>query len=472
MSKTEIKISSFKNKEGKVVGRVRVVDRKTGETLSEHESIGSSTKEATADSLSKMYEDYNENPNPDFDVRNAPIKREPARPARGSASRKVKDPTAGTGNPGNQEEESVGAPTEVPVPKQPKGRNHIDFTLPFDGRNEQGLWEPVPQYFRRPDDVLYEGSNNATIILGRDRAPEFGDQEPDEKLNRGPEKFHQNIKERQTTSGYSDHMGAGAIDIVVGRGAPMPVESLGIDKPFVLPPLFNTVPLLGGSATEQDKIQDLRQAEVREGLSHPLYMLDAARIYISQKTDVDRNFHIKDPLTDGIEKNDLYGCSAIVSKADKIRLHSRYDVKIVTGGENEKWDSQGNKIHERSGIHLIAENGAVGRQQPIPLGDNLAAGFKSLTDVLDKVIDLVDANCEAQMQFNRAVMNHWHFTVTAAPSMYDIVLVIEGIKEQIKHLSRTRINAFFLKTSIAHFRTKYLGVQSEFYINSKYNTSN
>ena len=101
-------------------------------------------------------------------------------------------------------------------------RNHVDWKTswrvgeggdtPMDGEGNRGLVEPVPQYFFRGSDNRIEGENNTLIVLGRDRAPETGD-----------EVFINNSLKRNDKSGYSNHMGAGAIDIVVGRGAPFPL---------------------------------------------------------------------------------------------------------------------------------------------------------------------------------------------------------------------------------------------------------
>ena len=84
-------------------------------------------------------------------------------------------------------------------------------------------------------------------------------------------------------SGYSDHQGAGAIDIVVGRGAPFPTKSK--NKP--LAPIFTTIPDKAGHIKK--KLANLE--------SHPKMLMDAARIYISQMTDIDENFKIRKPLT-------------------------------------------------------------------------------------------------------------------------------------------------------------------------------
>ena len=76
-------------------------------------------------------------------------------------------------------------------------------TIPMnDGRNGNSLVEPVPEYFKRSGDkvITAEVNNNAWIILGRDR-------------NGIGESY--TSTEKRDLSGFSDHMGAGAIDNAV-----------------------------------------------------------------------------------------------------------------------------------------------------------------------------------------------------------------------------------------------------------------
>jgi len=82
---------------------------------------------------------------------------------------------------------------------------------------------------------------------------------------------------------------------------------------------------------------------------------DAARIYISELTDIDRNMG----LVDGsVGRRD--GRSAIGLKADGIRIHAREGIKIVTGamkgaGQRER-SSTGAKLAAAPRIDLIAGN--------------------------------------------------------------------------------------------------------------------
>ena len=104
----------------------------------------------------------------------------------------------------------------------------------------------------------------------------------------------------------------------------------------------------------------------------PNFKLDAARIYISQKTDIDTNFGI----TDGLVGN-ATAKSGIGLKADGVRIVAREGIKLVT--KTDMKNSQGGAVDQISGIDLIAGNDDE-ELQPIPLGNNLEEALVKLTD--------------------------------------------------------------------------------------------
>ena len=102
--------------------------------------------------------------------------------------------------------------------------------------------------------------------------------------------------------------------------------------------------------------------------------LDSARVYISQKTDVDKNFN----LTDGMVGNAI-GKSAVAIKADAVRLIARDGIKLVTG--TDTYDGQGVRIGVQGGIDLIAGNAEEGLQ-PLVKGMNLLVSMEELVDLV------------------------------------------------------------------------------------------
>ena len=129
------------------------------------------------------------------------------------------------------------------------------------------------------------------------------------------------------------------------------------------------------------------------------FAADAARIYISQMTDVDTNFGIS---TD----TPLKKRSAIGIKADAVRLIGRSGVKIVTGGmsgqkgygNKGETDSQGNKLDVAPTIELIAGNAAE-NLQPIAKGRNTRNALKELSDILEELMGQVYMMSVVQMSW-------------------------------------------------------------------------
>ena len=248
-----------------------------------------------------------------------------------------------TSSPVSEESKApTGADTATPLSQRPiqpakdsldktpmtkgKPRNHLPFkeTLfgsPYDGRDGMELHEPIPEPFERPgDEIIKSKTSNAQIQLGRDFAPT------------NKQKNSKSIFDREYNSGFSDHMGAGAIDIVVGRMAPFALESLE-GETITLGPSFNT-----------SRPPELLTKELPGGL-HPGFCMDAARIYISQMTLMDENFNITTKIRSSHkETTEAAPTSGIMLKADVLRMHSRQDIKIVTGGPRETVNSQGNSI--------------------------------------------------------------------------------------------------------------------------------
>ena len=180
------------------------------------------------------------------------------------------------------------------------------------------LIEPLPNFVKAGCEKEIKGQNNQYIIMGRDRP-------------------------RKRSSGYGgkgDNQ-CGMIDFVVGRMAYDVVDGVDVDNNFVK---------------------------------------DAARIYISQKTDVDDNFNIlqgKGPKGGILGVPNSIAKSAIGLKADAIRLVAREGIKLVTriDNRNSAGDDIGMDIY---GIDLIAGNNPD-LLQPIPKGEKLVSALKDNT---------------------------------------------------------------------------------------------
>ena len=332
-----------------------------------------------------------------------------------------------------------------------------EFLSGFNGQGQSPLFEPTPKFDARPGDGVLSPSgfdpgvdNNTIIIFGRDRDP-FRVTKEGKK-----EKPGNTPLSTETVSGYSDYMGAGAIDMIVGRGAPYPVEGVK-EYPNSLPPLY---------LTKTDN--NLRSVRLRDGEMHPGYVMDAARIYISQMCDIDEYFALK--ATESLVINQSPS-SAIILKADKLRMHARRDIKIVAGGDkNTPADSNGNAIKERGRIHLIAGNGEYGLQQPIPVGYNLVSCLKEILDSIQSTLELMNNFVTTQKEVNAVLADHFHATGAGPTTANPLVQAVNQIADVTNMQDQTQL-LFEKTTNILAIVNNYLTPSGARYINSRYNTT-
>tara|TARA_Y100000310_G_scaffold121860_1_gene120560 strand:+ start:1970 stop:2971 length:1002 start_codon:yes stop_codon:yes gene_type:complete len=208
--------------------------------------------------------------------------------------------------------------------------------------------EPVATYLEAPCETVVKGQNNSYIVLGRDR-----------------------VTSMETGYGGKGHTQASMIDLVVGRMGAFPRE-----------------------VDEQG--QDM--------FCHPDPSLDAARIYISQKTDIDKNFS----LVAGSVGNKI-SRSAIALKADGIRLIGREGIKLVT--RTGLLNSQGGNIGIVKGIDLIAGNDDSDLQ-PMPKGESLTKALQAMYDEINVLNGIVANLTMTIMKFYKDLSMHTH---TLAP---------------------------------------------------------
>ena len=256
--------------------------------------------------------------------------------------------------------------------------------------------------------------NNAFIVIGNDRV----------------DKLH-------TGTGGQGHTQSDAIDIVAGLG--------------------------GYSAKEVDKeiLEDGSIAEVKVK-TNPNFFIDAARIYISQKTNVDKNFRIgefgratsntKDNKDD--QNTGKYGGkSAIAIKADNVRLISREAIRIVTG--TDAFNSQGGEVQGNHGIELIAGNDIEGLQ-PMVLGQNLSDLLLKIIDNIENLAKHTHESGLYQMKFNQAVSSHSHTGFyNAKPTLESKPLRASGFQFDVSKMSVTDLNTLKEMTNLNGLRNNY-----------------
>jgi len=232
------------------------------------------------------------------------------------------------------------------VDKSPNSENLKNERTILESKGASGAQqlEPVPNY-NNTERETFISNKNSWIVLGGDRSasPLSG------KAGQGSTQ-------------------ASSMDIVVGRGA-------GVD----------------GEPPDNDKKLD------------PSFFEDAARIYITQKGDVDTSFGIAEGVWSDFMTTDKK--SALVAKADHVRLMGREGIKLVTGkaknagGESEK-NSLGKEVGKVPPIQFIAGNYTDDNSvlqsnrilQPLVKGENLIEYLNELQSFVGKVLGMVQAN--------------------------------------------------------------------------------
>jgi len=292
------------------------------------------------------------------------------------------------------------------------------LSINFRGIAGDPLPEPVPSYINAGSEKVIKGANNTWLVFGRDR-----------------------MQGRASGYGGRGDTQAGSIDIVVGR--------------------------LGSFAKSFEE-------NGKRCWVNPNVRYDAARIYISQKTDVDENFYLADGHVGNAKTK-----SAIALKADGIRIIARDGIKLVT--RTDGINSQGGEIAEAVGIDLLATNNDEDLQ-PIVKGENLKEALEKLTTHVSKLNGIVDSLLMYQTAFNEALTHHTHIAplkIIPAPTGIGFVwetapslpVVSKGIKTMIDHLSQTKRSLMSHKTNLGLYKFKYFNPAGDKYINSRYNNT-
>jgi len=200
--------------------------------------------------------------------------------------------------------------------------------------------EPIPRYTKRPGDLVLQGSHNATIVLGTGRG--YNDTDA---IDADPAKRKSNaMPAAQLKPGH------GAIDLVVGRGR-LNVELDTLAGAPTAPsawPLNQGTDLIKGpgekpARTEPQVVMNARQTfeanknpeQLDEKITNRLYnasegdpdfVNDAARLYLTMKSDPDKDFSLIGPQIPGLFNGNApqaTDAAASVLKADEVRIIAR-----------------------------------------------------------------------------------------------------------------------------------------------------
>ena len=238
--------------------------------------------------------------------------------------------------------------------------------------------EKVPEFDDAPCERVISGNHNAFVVLGRDRHGSWA-----------------------SGNGGRGMLQCGMIDLVAGRGQ-----------------------LVIANNEKESKINPLEGVE----FVGPMFHSDAARIYITQKTeDIDKYFGLKQsggPTS--INK------SAVATKADQVRIIGREKVRIYCGRGNfegfEKGVGETNCLGERLQGQVIELQVGDQEMHPMVLGNKLVEYLKKQQEVNRKVYkQLLEMNIHLTT-LNAAVSV---LTLVATPYITQMRESISNIKEDV-----------------------------------------
>jgi len=193
-------------------------------------------------------------------------------------------------------------------------------------------------------------------------------------------------------------------------------------------------------------------------LYNPNFQIDAARVYISELTDIDDAMK----LPEGSIGNRTAG-SAVGIMADNLNFQAQGEGGIKIAAYPTNRNSRGGKNLQNPGIDLIAGDGT--NQQPIPLGDNLMEALKEMSKEVDEVRETVNQFVKLQGNFNDKIMSHNHnspfYALTTAPSFN---LLFEGFKQAFQRVADVETSFISNIVNKSTSKNNYFNPTSEKYI--------
>ncbi len=150
-----------------------------------------------------------------------------------------------------------------------------------------------------------------------------------------------------------------------------------------------------------------RNEKDEEVRADPDMTLDAARVYISQRSNPDGNFR----LAAGTVGNttDASPRSTVAIKADTLRFIARENIKLVT--RTDAYNSQGGELKNTStipyGIDLIGCNDDSD-MQPLVKGENLRECLSAIVGSINELRGIFNNFVEETRTLHIALANHTH----------------------------------------------------------------
>ena len=214
---------------------------------------------------------------------------------------------------------------------------------------------------------------------------------------------------------------------------------------------------------------------------NPNFKLDAARIYVSQMSNVDKYFG----LSAGTVGNTTYMAprSTVAIKADTVRIIARENIKLVThtDRQNAQGGELGGAVTSTYGIDLIANNDDRDMQSLVK-GQNLSECLKETMTAIHDLRDIFLTFLDYNRQFQIQIALHTHKTqFYGLPSAPDYDNLPKHFKRIIDLVTNVETQCYLQMQKLTGIQQKYIeapaGAETvknnkSFYILSKYNNTN
>lgn len=291
--------------------------------------------------------------------------------------------------------------------------NPFDKIYSASSANTFTIEEPVPGFVKRPGDLVLQASNNALMWLGQDRGFSSG-------LLSTPENELSASSAEVPPKSFS-----GTIDLVTGRSRYITADGTTRTTKCPDPKRTGIKTILNSRSYFELNKED----ELPNPLAGDLdFDVDASRIYVSMKTDGDKNFNLINELnrlpaaivTGSVQP--VSESAYIIAKSDEVRIIARKQLEdeyFPDVGNPEingsiKIIKEGTKDDDLAAVMLLPDGTVQISGSRIFLGrhfddggkDESTAGpddavhvqpyvrYQQLEDLLNAILDNIDAFCD------------------------------------------------------------------------------
>jgi len=317
--------------------------------------------------------------------------------------------------------------------------------------------EKLPAYVKRQYDALETDLERATFFgFGNTSrpnydSPAYNESKNETVINRGNSWIVFGVdRPHNLASGFGGRANShcAAIDLVAGRMGSRAISQYDNGEPVIVNPNFK---------------------------------LDAARVYISQKSNVDKYFGLKAGTvgnTSVIEPR-----STVALKADTLRFIARENIKLVThtDRQNSQGGRMGNAINSGYGIDLMANNDDRD-MQPLVKGTNLTECLKDTLAAVHDLRDIFLTFLDYNRQFQIAMVSHTHYSAFfGSPTSPDVTNLPKHFQNIINLVTNVETQCYLQMQKMTGIEQKYISAPAgaetvkndkSSYILSKYNNTN